>query len=165
MCHFRYLWNGMFARAEGQNTTYNKYIYIYVYVCVCVCGILDWRLSQPDFDPSFGNLACLATLKSSDRTKQVDDNIYIYIYKFRWIYKTFKSKRYTLQPPGCSSSYKGVVYIQKLPHICNTSSADDDPKSGRKYLGNKQPWKLYQPIPAEYYIINTAILKDQQENM
>ena len=21
MCHFRYLWNGMFARAEGQNTT------------------------------------------------------------------------------------------------------------------------------------------------
>ena len=32
--------------------------------------ILDWRFSQPGFDPSFGNLACLATLKSSDRTKQ-----------------------------------------------------------------------------------------------
>ena len=27
--------------------------------------ILDWRLSQPGFDPSFWNLACLATLKSS----------------------------------------------------------------------------------------------------
>ena len=33
--------------------------------------ILDWRLSQPGFDPSFGNLACLATLMSSDRTKQI----------------------------------------------------------------------------------------------
>ena len=28
--------------------------------------ILDWRLSQPVFDPSFGNLARLATLMSSD---------------------------------------------------------------------------------------------------
>ena len=39
--------------------------------------ILGWRLSQPGFDPSFGNLACLTTLKSYDT---VDDNIYIYIY-------------------------------------------------------------------------------------
>ena len=34
--------------------------------------ILDWRFSQPGFDPSFGNQACLAILKSCD--------IYIYIY-------------------------------------------------------------------------------------
>ena len=33
-------------------------------------------------------------------------------------------------------SYKVVMYIQKLHHFCNTSSADDDPKLGRKYLGN-----------------------------
>ena len=32
---------------------------------------MDWRLSQPGFDPSFGNLACLATLMSSERTKQI----------------------------------------------------------------------------------------------
>ena len=44
--------------------------------------ILDWRLSQPGFDASFGNLACLATLMSSDRTKQIClwMTIYIYIY-------------------------------------------------------------------------------------
>ena len=44
--------------------------------------ILDWRLSQPGFDPSFWNLACLATLKSSDRTIQAClwMTIYIYIY-------------------------------------------------------------------------------------
>ena len=57
------------------------------------------------------------------------------------------------------------MYIQKLHHFCNTSSPDDGPKSDRKYLGNKQLWKIYQSISAEYYIINTAIWKDQQENM
>ena len=43
---------------------------------------LDWRLSQPGFDPSYGKLICLATLMSSDRTKQIClwMNIYIYIY-------------------------------------------------------------------------------------
>ena len=57
------------------------------------------------------------------------------------------------------------MYIQKLHHFCNTSFPDDGLKSGRKYLGNKQLWKMYQSIPAEYYKINTAIWKDQQENM
>ena len=52
-----------------------------------------------------------------------------------------------------------------LHHFCNTSSPDDVPKSGRKYLGNKQLWKIYQSIPAEYNKSNTAIWKDQQENM
>ena len=33
-------------------------------------------------------------------------------------------------------SYKVVMYTQKLHHFCNTSSPDDGPKSGRKYLGN-----------------------------
>ena len=54
--------------------------------------IFDWCLSQPGFDPSFRNLACLATLKSSDRTKQVclwmsrlyiyKTNIHVYIISF-----------------------------------------------------------------------------------
>ena len=56
------------------------YIYIYIYVCVFKCRshalvslwlsarILDWRLCQPAFDPSFGNLASLATLNCFDRT-------------------------------------------------------------------------------------------------
>ena len=58
------------------------------------------------------------------------------------------------------------MYIQKLHHFCNTSPPPDNgPKSGRKYLGNKQLWKIYQLIPAEFYKINTAIWKDQQENM
>ena len=50
----------------------NIYIYIYIYI-----------KSQLGFDPSFGNLACLATLKSSDRTKPIClwMTIYIYIYK------------------------------------------------------------------------------------
>ena len=44
--------------------------------------VLDWRLSQLGFDPSYGNLVCLATLMSSDRTKQIClwMTIYIYIY-------------------------------------------------------------------------------------
>ena len=31
--------------------------------------------------------------------------------------------------------------------------------------GNKQLWKIYQSVPIEYYRINTAMWKDQQENM
>ena len=33
-------------------------------------------------------------------------------------------------------SYKVVMYIQKLHHICNASSPDDGSKLDRKYLGN-----------------------------
>ena len=76
----------------------------------------------------------------------------------------FKSKCYTLQ--WCKhSSHKVVMYIQKLHHFCNTSSLGNGHKSGRKYLRNKQLWKIYQSIPAEYDKINMAIWKDQQENM
>ena len=52
------------------------------------------------------------------------------------------------------------MYVQKLHHFCNTSSPDDSPKLGRKYLGNKQLRKIYQSIPDEYYKINTAIWKN-----
>ena len=55
--------------------------------------------------------------------------------------------------------------VQKLHRFCNISSPDDDPKSGRKYLESKHLWKIYLSIPAEYYKINTAIWKDQPENM
>ena len=48
-----------------------------------------------------------------------------------------KSKRYTIQQYKCSSTYKLVMYIQKLHHFCNTPSPDDGPKLDRKYLGNK----------------------------
>ena len=44
-----------------------------MYVC------MYWRFSQPGVDPSFGNLACLATLKSSDRMKQVSLWMTIYM--------------------------------------------------------------------------------------
>ena len=46
---------------------------LYLSFCLYILG----------FNPSFRNLACLATLKSSDRTKQVClwmTYIYIYIY-------------------------------------------------------------------------------------
>ena len=69
------------------------YIYIYIYVCVYIYiysgRILDWRYSQPGFDPSFGNLVCLATLMNSDWTKQSVcgwQYIYIYIYICIYIY-------------------------------------------------------------------------------
>ena len=41
---------------------------------------MNWRLSQPGFDPSYGKLICLATLMSSDRTKQICLWITIEIY-------------------------------------------------------------------------------------
>ena len=83
---------------------------------------------------------------------------------WHYLLNNFKSKYYTLQRSRCSS-YIVVMYIQKLHPFCNTSSSDDGPKSGRKHMGNKHLWKIYQSIPAEYYKINTAIWKDQQENI
>ena len=51
--------------------------------------MLDWSLSQPGFDPSYGNLVCLATLMSSDRTKQICLWMTIYIYIYIYIYVNF----------------------------------------------------------------------------
>ena len=49
--------------------------------------ILNCRFSQPGFDPSFENLTWVATLKSSDRTKQsICGWQYIYIYISIYIY-------------------------------------------------------------------------------
>ena len=62
--------------------------------------ILDWRFSQPSFDPSFGNLACLATLKSSDWTTQsVCGWQYIYIYLYGMLHDT------------CMASSRTYIYI------------------------------------------------------
>ena len=71
--------------ARELNPHGGAYIYIYIYIYIVsswLSGrILDQRFSQQGFDPSFGNLACLATLKRYERTKQsVDEYIYIYIY-------------------------------------------------------------------------------------
>ena len=57
------------------------YIYIYIY---------NWRLSQPGFDPSYRKLICLATLMSSDRTKQIClwMTIYICIYIYNYNYES-----------------------------------------------------------------------------
>ena len=62
------------------------YIYIYIYICYWLLvseGLEAWiGVWEPGFDPSFGKLICLATLMSSDRTKQICMwmTIYIYIY-------------------------------------------------------------------------------------
>ena len=50
------------------------------------CSVSDWRLSQPGFAPSNGKLVCLATLMSSDRTKQICLWMTIYIYIYIYIY-------------------------------------------------------------------------------
>ena len=39
-------------------------VFVYIYICIYV-------LSLPGFDPCYGNLVCLATLMSSNRTKQI----------------------------------------------------------------------------------------------
>ena len=51
--------------------------------------VLYWRLSQPGFDPTYGNLVCLATLMRSVRTKQICLWMTIYIW---FINKMFPGK-------------------------------------------------------------------------
>ena len=84
--------------------------------------------------------------------------MYLNVFSYwHYLLNNFKSKRYTLHQSRCSS-YKVIMYIQKLHHFCNTSSPDDGPKLGRKYSGNKQLWKIYQSIPTKYH-------KNQNGNM
>ena len=47
-----------------------------------------------------------------------------------------KIKRYKRQQYRRSSSYKVVMYVQKLHHFCYTSSPDDGLKFGWKYWRN-----------------------------
>ena len=87
---------------------YIYYIYIYIYththtqIIYFVATVsswlrgrcLDWRLSQPGFDPSYEKLVCLATLMNSDRMKQIcqwiththNTHTHIYIYIYIYIY-------------------------------------------------------------------------------
>ena len=58
------------------------------------------------------------------------------------------------------NSYKVIMYMQKLHSFCNTSSPDDGPRLGWKYLGNNKLWKVYQPIPTEHHNIDTITRKD-----
>ena len=67
-----------------------NHIYIYIYIYIYSGRILDWRLSQLGFNPSFGNLVCLATLKSSNRMKQICLWMTIYIYIYIYIYIWYK---------------------------------------------------------------------------
>ena len=58
---------------------------------------------------------------------------------FNWYIKLFFCKT-PIEGEELSFMNKLEVFnlLQKLHCICNTSSPDDGPKSGRKYLGNKQ---------------------------
>ena len=48
--------------------------------------VLNWRLNQLVFDPCYGNLVCLATLMSSDWTKQICLWMTVYIHiKYIWL--------------------------------------------------------------------------------
>ena len=50
-------------------------------------------MSQPGFDPSFGNLTCLSTPMSSDRTKQICLWMTIYIYMEKGKRKVERDRR------------------------------------------------------------------------
>ena len=66
----------------------NIYIYTYIYIYI-------YHFSLPGFDPRFRNLACLATLKSCNTTKQsVCGWQYIYIYMIKISVKMNKSDTY-----------------------------------------------------------------------
>ena len=63
--------------------------------------------------------------------------MYLNVFSYwRYLEKQIRKINATQYSSTNAHSYKEVRYIQKLHHFCNTSSFDDGPKSGRKYLGN-----------------------------
>ena len=88
--------------------------------CGWMVRSLCWCLSQPGFDPSY----CLATLMSSDRTKQICLWMTIYIYIYIYISFSIGSIKsedlpawhhchhfYFLYMSGGSSSYISIEYL------------------------------------------------------
>ena len=134
------------------------YIYIYIYMCVCVCVcVCVHMLVCVCVCVYFGSISPLIKISLN-----IIDIFCLHIFWlilsycrinliFKPVLMVLNVFSYTLQRRRCSSSYKVIMYIQKLHHFCNTSSPDDGPKSSRKYSGNKQLWKIYQSIPSEYY--------------
>ena len=96
--------------------------------------ILDWHLSQPGFDLSFGNPACLATLMSSDRMKQICHDwqyiyIYIYIYIHIKILQLCSECEFYDIPANykwCNNSHTSSTHIDlyDIPHIFYTRIID-----------------------------------------
>ena len=63
--------------------------------------------------------------------------MYLNVFSYwRYLYKQIRKVNATQYNSTNAHSYKVVMYIQKLHHFCNTSSPDDGPQLGRKYLGN-----------------------------
>ena len=63
-----------------KNTNHFVGLLILIYIYIYRGRVMDWFLSQPGFDLSYGNLVCLATLMSSDSTKQICLWMTIHIY-------------------------------------------------------------------------------------
>ena len=74
---------------QNKNDTYGFKSHRLRWVSLWLCGrIAGWRMSQLVFNSKFENLACLATLKSCDTTKQTVC-VWLYIYdKNKWIAQT-----------------------------------------------------------------------------
>ena len=63
--------------------------------------------------------------------------MYLNVFSYwRYLSKPIRKVNTTRYNSTNAHSYKVVMDIQKLHHFCNTSSPDDGPKLGRKYLGN-----------------------------
>ena len=81
------LWENIFARLciiffqiIQKSFIFQRLILIWILDYIEYYPITINLLGQPGFDPSYGNLICLATLMSSDRTKQICLWMTIYIY-------------------------------------------------------------------------------------
>ena len=62
-------------------------------------------------------------------------NLNVFSY-WRYLKKQIRKVNTTQYNSTNAQSYKVVMYVQKLHHLCNTSSPDDVPKLVRKYKGN-----------------------------
>ena len=102
-------------------------------------GLEAWIgvLSRPGFDPSYGKLICLATLMSSDRTKQIClwMTIYIYIqytcsFKENDIQKSYYTSRLYVCRLYNGDSY---LYLTSYTHALNIKTVFAELQLSGKY--------------------------------
>ena len=112
--------------------------------------VLDWRLSQPGFDPSFW-----ITLMSSDRTKQICLWMTIYIY----IYNQVKLRAQSFLTISCHPSIPIISSWQVIKAAsCVHTELMYVSLSWSAYIGTSMCKSLLENITYEFVLTSLAVL-------
>ena len=104
--------------------------------------------------------------KNPNSIKSISNLVLMHLNIFRYsIYLQTRMQCYNNTPVQIINTYKVLIYMQMLLRFYNIHTPDDQPRSGRKYLGKDWLWLFHQTNPAWHRKINSATGKDLHKHM